>query len=84
MNVGYIKTNDKNELWCEEYKDYYGNSHPKYGGVLTDLRKLSVGTVFYVANGLWYGEILSDDRILVYETNAIRKLTDEYHALYLK
>ena len=74
-----------NKLWCEEYKDYYGNSDPKYGGKLTDLRKLPVGTKFFVANGLWEGEVLSDNRILVHAPNddLIIELTDEYHSLYL-
>jgi hypothetical protein len=35
------------QIWCEEYKDYYGNSDPKYGGILTDLRELPVGTTFF-------------------------------------
>ena len=41
----------ENKIWCEEYKDYYGNPDPKYGGKLTDLRTLPVGTKFHVANG---------------------------------
>ena len=74
-----------NRIWCEEYNDYYGNSHPEYGGILTDLRKLPVGTNFFVANGWWEGEILSDNRILVHapSDDLIVKLTDKYHALYL-
>ena len=75
-----------NKLWCEEYKDYYGNSDPEYGGILTDLRTLPVGTRFFVANGWWEGEILSDSRILVHAPieDVIVKLTDRYHSLYLK
>ena len=75
-----------NKLWCEEYKDYYGNSDPKYGGVLTDLRTLPVGTEFFVANGLWYGEILSDNRMLVHTSteDIIVELTDRHHSLYLR
>lgn len=46
---------NNNKLWCEEYQDYYGNSHPEYGGILTDLQELPVGTKFFVANGLWEG-----------------------------
>ena len=76
---------DNNKLWCEEYKDYYGNSDPTYGGTLTDLRKLPVGTKFFVANGLWEGEILSDNRMLVHAPtdDFIVELTDEHHSLYL-
>ncbi len=75
-----------NKLWCEEYRDYYGNSDPQYGGILTDLRTLPVGTEFHVANGWWEGEKLSDNRILVHAPSGDRvvKLTEEYHSLYLK
>ena len=77
---------ENNKIWCEEYQDYYGNSDPKYGGVLTDLRSLSEGTEFFVANGWWSGKTLSDNRILVYMPtgeNKIAELTDKYHSLYL-
>lgn len=75
----------EDKVWCEEYKDYYGNSDPKYGGKLTDLKELPVGTKFYVANGWWEGEKLEGDYILVYAPEVKRKvkLTDEYHSLYL-
>ena len=77
---------DNNKFWCEEYKDYYGNSHLEYGGTLTDLRKLSVGTKFFVTNGWWAGEILPDNRMLVYAPTGdfIVELTDEYHSLYIR
>lgn len=77
---------DINELWCEEYQDYYGNHHPEYGGTLTDLYKLPIGTKFYVANGCWTGEILSDNHILVHapKDDVVVKLTDKSHSLYLK
>lgn len=72
--------------WCEEYKDYYGNSDPNYGGTLTDLYTLKVGTKFFVANGYWEGEKLEDDYILVHAPTGDRrvKLTANYHSLYLK
>ena len=75
-----------NKLWCEEYKDYYGNSDPQYGGTLTDLRTLPAGTEFHVANGWWNGEKLANDCILVHAPTEDRivELTDEYHSLYLK
>lgn len=75
-----------NKLWCEEYKDYYGNSDTEYGGTLTDLRKLPVGTKFFVANGWWAGEVLSDNRMLVYcpTCDFIVELADEHHSLYLR
>ena len=73
-------------IWCEEYQDYYGNSDPKYGGVLTDLRTLPPGTKFFVANGWWTGEVLADNYILIHrpDKDVIMKLTDENCALYLK
>ena len=76
---------NSNKIWCEEYQDYYRNSDPKYGGVLTDLRTLQEGTEFFIANGWWSGKILSDNRILVYcpTGDFIAELTDKYHSLYL-
>ena len=73
------------KIWCEEYSDYYGNSRPEYGGKLTDLRKLPVGTKFFVTNGLWYGEILSNNRILIAAPTGsfIAELTEQYRSLYL-
>ena len=82
FKYGNVQDNDK--LWCEEYEDYYGNPDPKYGGTLTDLRKLPVGTEFEVANGWWKGRILSDNRMLIYRTNSIVKLTDKHHSYYLR
>ena len=74
-----------NKLWCEEYKDYYGNSNLKYGGKLTDLLTLPVGTKFFVANGWWEGEKLEGGYILVHAPTGDRtvKLTDKHHSLYL-
>ena len=76
----------KDKLWCEEYRDYYGNSDPKYGGKLTDLRTLEPGTKFEVANGWWHGEKLEDDCILVHtpEEDRVVKLTEDHHSLYLQ
>lgn len=73
------------QLWCEEYKDYYGNSDPKYGGILTDLRTLATGKEFHVANGWWNGKKLDGNFILVYAPTGDRvvELTDKYHSLYL-
>jgi len=77
---------NNNKLWCEEYKDYYGNSDQQYGGILTDLYTLPVGTKFSVANGRWEGEKLEDEYILVHAPTGDRrvKLTEEYHSLYLQ
>lgn len=75
----------ENKIWCEEYKDYYGNADPKYGGKLTDLRTLEAETEFEVANGLWTGKKLEGDYILVYSPSGKHRvrLTENYHSLYL-
>lgn len=74
------------KLWCEEYKDYYGNADPKYGGKLTNLRTLETGIKFHVANGWWSGEKLEGDYILVNapDGDKVVELTDQYHSLYLE
>jgi hypothetical protein len=76
----------KNKLWCAEYNDYYGNSDPQYGGRLTDLYTLPVRTKFFVENGCWEGEKVSDTSILVHAPGEDRvvELTEKYHSLYLK
>lgn len=73
------------KIWCEEYQDYYGKSHPNYGGVLTDLRKLPIGKEFFVNNGCWYGKMLADGKMLIYcpTGDFIVELTDKYHSLYI-
>lgn len=35
-----------------------GMTDPTYGGVLTDISTLPVGTTFFVNNGAWYGRIV--------------------------
>ena len=77
---------NNNKIWCEEYQDYYGNSDPNYGGVLTDLRALPEGTEFFVANGWWQGKKLAGNYILVYapDEKKVVALTDKYHSLYLQ
>ena len=72
--------------WCEEYKDFYGNSDPQYGGVLTDLRTLPDETEFYVANGAWYGKKLPNNYILVRGRlcDSVVELTDKHHSLYIE
>lgn len=37
-----------------------GKRDPQYGGVLTDVSRLPVGTEFLVRNGFWLGRIVSD------------------------
>lgn len=43
--------------YIEKYNAKIGDTHPEYGGVLTDLRGLKYGTVFRCTNGDWYGLI---------------------------
>lgn len=38
-----------------------GMRDPKYGGIITNVCKLPVGTKFYVRNGAWIGTICRDD-----------------------
>ena len=38
-----------------------GKKDPKYGGILTDVSTLPVGTYFYVTNGCWRGRIVEQD-----------------------
>ena len=42
-----------------EYKE--GNLDKQYGGIITDICKLPVGTKFYVRNGCWSGSICEDE-----------------------
>lgn len=37
-----------------------GNKDPKYGGIITNICNLPVGTTFYVKNGAWTGTICED------------------------
>lgn len=42
-------------------KEYVGKPDPKYGGIVTNICELPVGTTFYVRNGAWTGTICHDD-----------------------
>lgn len=71
--------------WCEQYNDYYGNTHPIYGGTLTDLFNLPVGYSFYVTNGCYDATIVTDehgDKCVLTCWNCF-KLTKERHSLYI-
>lgn len=85
---------NKGKQWCELMKAYYGDIHPKYGGVLVNLKELPDGTVFHVANGNWDGCIRDGrdgeggDKNIKYVdvlggTYSSIKITDAYNALYL-
>lgn len=72
--------------YCEQYNDYYGNSHPEYGGKLVDLFNLTVGTHFYVCNGLYYASIgvnKHGDKTVITDVGE-RVITSDYHSLYIK
>lgn len=79
--------------YCKEYNAYYGDIHPLYGGVLTDLFNLKCGTVFQCTNGNWYGLISADehgDKAVIPlkgfkdKEETIIKLTSKNHSLYIK
>ena len=76
----------KDKLWCEEYRNYYGNSDHQYEAKLIDLRALEPGTKFEVAHGWWHGEKLQEDYILAHAPSKDRivELTKEHHSLYLQ
>lgn len=42
-------------------KENLGKPDPEYGGILTDVSTLPVGTTFFVCNGCWWGEIVEMD-----------------------
>ena len=72
--------------YCEQYNDYYGNSHPEYGGTLTDLFSLPVGTHFYVCNGLYFAAIGVNehgDKIVITDVGE-RVITNDHHSLYIE
>lgn len=71
--------------WCKEYNDHYGSTHPEYGGILTDLFSLPVGTEFYVTNGLYKAEICVDEHgdKCILTRQSCEKLTDDHHSLYI-
>lgn len=71
--------------YCEEYKDYYGNTHPEYGGKLVDLYGLKVGTVVFVTNGGYLATITFDDHgdKCVVTDKSLVKLTKEHHSAYV-
>lgn len=76
----------KDGEYCKEYNDYYGNTDPKYGGVLTDLFSLPVGTCFYVCNGCYdavIGVSKHGDKTVVTAVNEV-ELTKEHHSAYIK
>lgn len=72
--------------YCEQYNDYYGNSHPEYGGKLVDLYNLPVGTHFYVCNGLYFGTIGVNehgDKTVITDVGE-RVITPDHHSLYIE
>lgn len=57
--------------------NYLPKHHPKYGGTLTFIEKLPIGTNFYTMNGHWNGEIVKHEN----EKKLHVKETDEYHKI---
>lgn len=71
--------------WCEQLQDYYGNKSKQYGGILTDLFSLSVGTKFYVTNGC-YDAIISvnehGNKCIITDCSCV-ELNGSYHSAYI-
>ena len=42
-------------------KHHVGKPDPKYGGIVTNVCELPIGTKFYVRNGAWTGTICQDE-----------------------
>ena len=40
-----------------------GKKDPEYGGTLTDVSTLPVGTTFYVQNGGWHGQVVEQNGV---------------------
>lgn len=81
------KQGAKDDEWCEEYKDNYGNTHPEYGGILTDLYNLTYGTVIYVTNGDYSAMIAydkhGDKALYIVATDQLVTLTENHHSAYI-
>lgn len=72
--------------WCEKYNCYYGETHEEYGGVLTDLNNLPVGTRFTACNGDWVDLIGYDshgNKCVITDVNCI-KLTKDNSSLFIE
>lgn len=54
--------------YCQEN---VGRTDPTYGGVLTDISTLPVGTTFFVCNGAWYGRIVDVDGVHSVQTSSL-------------
>lgn len=61
--------------------DNLPQTHPTYGGRLTYLKDLEVGTTFYVENGNWGGEIIEVDGVKMCKIPDIRTfvIPDNYY-----
>lgn len=79
----------KDKTVCKQagYTQYkYGDTHPEYGGVLTDLFNLTYGTEFYCTNGKYLAVIGFDDHgdKCVLTPNGAVKLTKLNHVAFIK
>jgi hypothetical protein len=57
--------------------------HPEYGGTLTYIKDLPVGTKFWVCNGCWTGMVIDDGgikKVHVLDTGGIFEFKDDYYA----
>ena len=60
--------------------DIEGGKDSKYGGIITDINKLPVGTKFFVCNGAWYGTICQDKegKYIDIENHGISRFKGKY------
>lgn len=78
--------------YIKKYNAKIGDTHPEYGGVLTDLRGLKYGTTFNCKNGDWFGVIICNDHgdktvAVINPFDSIQKenlITEENCCLYIE
>lgn len=59
-------------------KEYAGKPDPKYGGIVTNVCELPIGTKFFVYNGGWTGKICQDDigKYISIEGRSLKRFKD--------
>lgn len=78
--------------YIKKYNAKIGDTHPEYGGVLTDLRGLKYGTTFSCKNGDWFGVIICNDHgdktvAVINPFDSVQKenlITEENCCLYIE
>lgn len=78
--------------YIKKYNAKIGDTHPKYGGILTDIRGLRYGTTFTCKNGDWFGVIICNDHgdktvAVINPFDSVQKenlITEENCCLYIE